>query len=109
MQETDNNPTETVETIPGATEYNGFFYALEGGKYRVYDTAGNVTDNLLRYESLARLCIDGKVARAEALAAEHAEHAAKEAKRMEREGTLTPAELLRLKMGRKPNNARDII
>lgn len=115
----DSNSTGTTTTgttnrtepaLPaGAILYKDFYYAPEDGRFRIHDTAGAMTENILRSEALARLCIDGKVARSEALAAEHAAHAAHEEIKRMREGALTPQERLLIKMGRKANNASDLI
>lgn len=99
---------QTTET---RTAYRTFFYAINGdGKYQVYGPDGAaIPEMIYRSASVARAAIDTRVNRAEALAKEHAEHAVAEAKRMEREGTLTPAELIRLRMGRRENRADDLI
>ena len=93
------------------TEYRTFTYAPNAdGKIQIYGPDGGAIDYAVyRNEAIARAAIDTRVTRAEALAKEHAEHAAKEAARMEREGTLTPAELIRLRMGRRENRADDLI
>lgn len=109
-QTTTETTNRTEPALPaGAILYKDFYYAPEGDRFRIYDTAGVITENILRSESLARLCIDGKVARSTALAAEHAEHAAREEIKRMREGALTPQERLLIKMGRRANNASDLI